>query len=288
MARRTFDRSTSGTGNLIDMKTGQPIELPTLPVICERIRYYRTRMGMEQKALAEKIGVSANAISNWENGRTRPDVNILPQICEALGITLYELFNIEDPTIQYTAGEQIHLDEYRRLSDGNRHAVSVLTKTLLKVQRIQNCPTVRKKTHFSKSLAAGVADPTEFEDEGEPIFLYAARDVDRADCVFTVNGDSMEPEYYNGDMVLVQRTPDAPDLEYGEIGAFIIGNETYIKVYEEDGLHSLNPAYKPIHFCDEDKVYLIGRVIGRLSEDEIATQEDVDRYAELHPEEFDE
>lgn len=286
MARRTFDRSTSGTGNLIDMKTGQPIELPTLPVICERIRFYRTRTGMEQKALAEKVGVSANAISNWENGRTRPDVNILPQICEALGITLYDLFNLEDPTIKYTAGEQLHLDEYRRLSDGNRHAVNVMTRTLLKVQRAEKCRTVRQKIFFSKSLAAGVADPTEFEDEGTPIFLYASHNVDRADCVFTVNGDSMEPQFHNGDMVLVQRTPDAPDLEYGEVGAFIIGNETYIKVYEEDGLHSLNPAYKPIHFCEEDKVYLIGRVVGRITEDEIATEDDVERYSALHPEEF--
>ena len=47
MARRTFDRSTSGEGNVIDMKTGKPVERPTLPVICERIRYYRELIGME-------------------------------------------------------------------------------------------------------------------------------------------------------------------------------------------------------------------------------------------------
>ena len=33
---------------------------------------------MEQKALAKAIGVTGNAISNWENGRARPDVNLIP------------------------------------------------------------------------------------------------------------------------------------------------------------------------------------------------------------------
>ena len=76
----------------------------------------------------------------------------------------------------------------------------------------------------------------------------------------------MEPDYHNGDLVLVERIPDAPSLSPGEIGAFIVGNETYIKRYEEDGLHSLNPAYPTMHFDEEASVYLIGRVLGILAQ----------------------
>lgn len=287
MGRRTFDRSTPDTGDLIDMKTRKPIKKTSIPVICERIRFYRCRIGMEQKALAEQLGISGNAVYNWESGRARPDVNLLPAICKSLHISLYELFDLEDPTIQYSAREQLLIEKFQTLTDGHKHAVEVMAETLGNVELAERCPTIRQLIFFEKSLAAGTADPTEFEDEGEPIFLYASRDVDRADCVFTVNGDSMEPEFHNGDMVLVQRTPTGPDLEYGEVGAFIIGNETYIKIYEEDGLHSYNRAYKPIHFCSEDKVYLIGRVISRLDEDQVATKDDVERYTALHPEEFD-
>ncbi|MBR3268137.1 MAG: S24 family peptidase, partial [Oscillospiraceae bacterium] len=42
----------------------------------------------------------------------------------------------------------------------------------------------------------------------------------------------MEPEFHNGDKVLVQRFPNFPQLEPGDIGAFITGNETYIKEYQ--------------------------------------------------------
>ena len=284
MPRRSIERPAKGTGNVIDMKTGKAVERPALPVLCERIRFYRERAGMEQKTLAKLIGVTGNAVSNWENGRGRPDINLLPDICRALNVTMYDLFDMEDPSIRYSAGDQIFLDQYKQLSPGHRMAVDQMVDTLLKVQIAESVPLIRRLTFYQKSLAAGLGDPTEIDDEGQPIFLYASREVDRADCVFTVNGDSMEPEYHNGDMVLVSRIPDAPDLQPGEVGAFIVGNETYIKVYREEGLESLNPKYPIMHFHDAESVYLIGRVTGILDSKQVATAQDIDKYQMLHPE----
>ena len=284
MPRRSIERPAKGTGNVIDMKTGKAVERPALPVLCERIRFYRERAGMEQKTLAKLIGVTGNAVSNWENGRGRPDINLLPDICRALNVTMYDLFDMEDPSIRYSAGDQIFLDQYKQLSPGHRMAVDQMVDTLLKVQIAESVPLIRRLTFYQKSLAAGLGDPTEIDDEGQPIFLYASREVDRADCVFTVNGDSMEPEYHNGDMVLVSRIPDAPDLQPGEVGAFIVGNETYIKVYREEGLESLNPKYPIMHFHDAESVYLIGRVTRILDPKQVATAQDIDKYQMLHPE----
>ena len=284
MPRRSIERPAKGTGKIIDMTAGKAVDRPTLPVLCERIRFFRERAGMEQKALAKQIGVTGNAISNWENGRGRPDINLLPDICSALHVTMYDLFDMEDPSIRYTANEQIFLDQYKQLSPGHRVAVDQMVDTLLKVQTAESAPLIRRLTYYQKSLAAGFGDSTEIDDEGEAIYLYSSREVDRADCVFTVNGDSMEPEYHNGDMVLVSRIPDAPDLQLGEVGAFIVGNETYIKVYGEEGLESLNPKYKTLQYGESDSVYLIGRVMGILDPVQVATAEDVDKYQLLHPE----
>ena len=283
MPRRSIERPAKGTGNVIDMKTGKAVERPALPVLCERIRFYRERAGMEQKTLAKLIGVTGNAVSNWEHGRGPPDIKLLPDICRALNVTMYDLFDMEDPSIRYSAGDQIFLDQYKQLSPGHRMAVDQMVDTLLKVQIAESVPLIRRLTFYQKSLAAGLGDPTEIDDEGQPIFLYASREVDRADCVFTVNGDSMEPEYHNGDMVLVSRIPDAPDLQPGEVGAFIVGNETYIKVYREEGLESLNPKYPIMHFHDAEAVYLIGRVTGILDPKQVAAAQDVDKLQMLHP-----
>ena len=285
MPRRTFDRSTSGTGNVIDMKTKKPIEKEKLPIICERVRYYRELAGMEQKELAAKLGITGNSVSNWENGRSRPDINLIPQLCELLHVTLYELFAMDDPNVSLTAGEQMLIDSYRQLTRGNQYAVETLTDTLLNVQYAEECRDIRKLPFYERSLAAGIGDPTEFEDDFTPIFLYADNIDGRADCVFTVNGDSMEPKYHNGDLVLVERIPGGADLSEGETGAFIIGNETYIKNLGKDGLHSLNPDYKTILFNDVDTVYLIGRVVGVLDPaEDIAHQEDVEKFMAIHGE----
>ncbi len=282
MARRKIEQPDILSNNVIDMKTGKPAEVPSVPAICRRIRHFREKRNMEQKELGAILGISGNAVCNWESGRTRPDLSLIPPLCAALGITFYDLFGVEEPIIRFSVREELLVDQYRALTPVHQDFADRMLSNLLDIQDAENGPEIRKLTFFEKSLAAGIGDPLEFEDEGIPIYLYASQDVNRADCVFTVNGDSMEPKFHSGEMVLVSRIPDAPDLQYGEIGAFIIGNETYIKQYEKDGLHSLNKLYDIMRFSDQDSVYLIGRVIGTLDPECIATQDDVSKYERVH------
>ncbi|MBR3644723.1 MAG: helix-turn-helix domain-containing protein [Parasporobacterium sp.] len=267
------------------MKTGQPAAKPSIPIVCRQIRRYREKAGLEQKNFARKIGITPNAVSNWENGRGRPDINLLPDICAALDITLYQLFAMDDPSVSSCSPEEQALAaRYRSLSPGHKFAVSQIIDTLIRVQDAENCPKIRKLIYFEKSLSAGFGDPTEFDTQGEPFYLYSSVETDRADYVFKVNGDSMEPAYHSEDMVLVSRISGSPALRPGDVGAFIAGNETYIKIYREDGLHSLNPKYAPLRFEDGETVYLIGRVTGILSPDRIARRADIEKYLLLHPE----
>ena len=284
MPKRVFDRSTSYESRVIDMHTGKPVPAETKPMICDRIRHYREGLGMEQKALAAMVGVTANAVSNWERGRARPDVNLLPNICEALQITLYQLYGLDDPSVKYTTVEDAFMENYRQLTPGHQYAVRAMAQNLLQVQQAEGRRKIHKLTRFEHQLAAGIGDPNEFEDSGTPIYVYDDSLTCRADCVFTVNGDSMEPDYPDGCMVLVKRISDSGELTPGDIGAFMIDNETYIKEYRPDGLHSLNPAYPVMRFSEFEHVYLIGQVIGVLNDEDIVREEDVECYKELHPE----
>ena len=293
MPRRKIDRSVSRTSSVIDMKTGMPVSPLPIPVICERIRYFRELAGIEQKELGKRIGISPNTISNWETGRSRPDINLIPAVCGALQVSLSELFGIEDPEEVKTGlapREQGLLERYNRLRPGNKAIVDSMIDTMLGVQEAEDRPEIGRLLFYRKALSAGKGDPTEIEGRGMPIFLYMDRFRNtagsgisrRADCVFVVNGDSMEPGFRSGDMVLVERIPDAPYLDAGEIGAFIMGNETYIKEYSEEGLVSLNPRYPLMRFEDEADVYLIGRVLGKLDPECIATAKDVGMYRMVH------
>lgn len=254
----------------------------SIPVICSKIRRYRENANIEQKDLARIIGVTANSISNWENGRSRPDIALIPGICQALGITLYELFDIEDSNIKYNKEQQRLISLYEKLSCGHKKVVCNIINDLIDVQETESCPDLKVLSYFSRTLAAGIGDPTGFTDESEPVYVYMTPEVMKADSIFKVNGDSMEPEFSNGQDVLVQRIENNSTLEPGDIGAFIIGNETYIKKYEADGLYSLNPDYPVMRFEDDDRVYLIGRVLGVFNSDGYAKKTDIDKYKQIH------
>ena len=56
-----------------------------------RIVKYRKEKGMTQETLAEKLGVSPQAVSKWENDVSCPDISLLPQLSRVLGVTTDEL-----------------------------------------------------------------------------------------------------------------------------------------------------------------------------------------------------
>ncbi|MBQ3191764.1 MAG: helix-turn-helix transcriptional regulator [Bacteroides sp] len=57
----------------------------------EQIKNYRTEMKFSQEELAEKIYVTRQSISNWENGKTYPDIHSLLLLSSLFGISLDQL-----------------------------------------------------------------------------------------------------------------------------------------------------------------------------------------------------
>ncbi len=105
-----------------------------MPIICERIRFYRERKGIEQKMLAEAICIKKNAVSNWEGGRSRPDMALLPKICKVLEVSMDELFGLPAPgesapkpdttmPSRNVSAEEIAMEKYLRLSRVHRSVV---------------------------------------------------------------------------------------------------------------------------------------------------------------------
>ena len=60
------------------------------------IRRLREEKNMTQQQLADKISVSAKAVSKWETGRGYPDITLVEPLAEALGVSVIELFSGED------------------------------------------------------------------------------------------------------------------------------------------------------------------------------------------------
>ena len=57
----------------------------------KRIAFHRHNKELKQDELAEKLGVSPQAVSKWENDQTCPDISLLPLLAKTLGISVDEL-----------------------------------------------------------------------------------------------------------------------------------------------------------------------------------------------------
>lgn len=278
MSRSSVTSSKRMLDDLPVIKTATLVETPGIPAICANIRRRRISLGMEQKDLAALLSVHKNTISSWEIGRTKPDINLIPALCRELRLTPYELFSMEEP-LQYTPREEHLVNSYRKLSGKFKDHVDAMVTSLVQTLEEEDVPDLYEIKFQPIRLAAGPDAGIRDITEAETLYLHNEAQLHRADGVYKVNGDSMEPTFHDGDMVLVEHIPDGSALRFGEIGAFANGNESYVKEYQADGLHSHNEHYDVMRFDNEaTPVFLIGRVLGSVRPEQFATDEEIGRY----------
>lgn len=89
----------------------------------------RKEKGLTQQELADRLGLTAKAVSKWETGKGLPDVSLYEAVCKELGITLNEFF----------AGE--HIEENRVVAQTDENLEDIL-KEYYKMKKQKNIITV--------------------------------------------------------------------------------------------------------------------------------------------------
>ena len=236
----------------------------------ELIRRQRKAKKMNQEELGALVRVGKNAVGAWEAGRSRPDVGSVPVICEALDLSLEEFFGMPDSS-QERIDEKIGVTAEEKSTLIRRYGAQEMQEDVQKPRKVIRL--------FRNDLAAS-AGPGEALDaaQGEEVFLFADQISDTADEIIRVNGNSMEPTFFDGDQVLIRHTAN---IRPGEIGVFICGDTGYIKEYQKDGLHSHNPAYATISFTDGDSVKCVGKVLGKIRQEDWADEESYSAWQEF-------
>jgi len=81
-------------------------------LIGENIRSFRKKNDLTQEELADRLGVTYQSISRWENGATYPDLELIPAIAETLAVTVDELLGM--PQIEKERRAEETFDALRR------------------------------------------------------------------------------------------------------------------------------------------------------------------------------
>ena len=65
----------------------------------------RKRINLTQPALADRLGISFQAVSNWERGESMPDISKLPELSALFGVSVDEILGIKPLTIDSAVPE---------------------------------------------------------------------------------------------------------------------------------------------------------------------------------------
>lgn len=59
-----------------------------MAVMMNHLKVFRSKIGMTQEEVAEKVGVSRQAVAKWEKGETQPDINSCVKLTDLFGMSL--------------------------------------------------------------------------------------------------------------------------------------------------------------------------------------------------------
>ena len=224
------------------------------------------RLTLEQ--VGEIVGVGKSTVRKWENGMIENmGRDKIVALSKALDISPLDILGIDKP--QESTTKQILDSVFSKLEEPRQDKVVAYAKSELddqnKVMEIADYQTEKEYPYYDDAVSAGTGQYIGISQR-ETITLPVEFD---ADYVVPVYGDSMEPQYHDGDYIFVESTVNVSD---GEVGVFEYYGATYVKqlILEDDHayLHSFNQNgdYEDMKVDADSDFRVLGRVVGRYSE----------------------
>ncbi len=245
-------------------------------MIPDKLKEIRESTGMNKKAFARFLGLKYTTYNNYETGLREPASDFLILVSEKFDVSIDYILGLKNErevlhSYELKSNEYEHIKKYRSLEPLDKKAVDGLIDTLSERQRQDKAETEHAiliennrmyMSQYDYGVSAGVGN---FLDEWDiPKTIVEVEDTPiarKADFILRVDGDSMMPDYENGDRVFVK---SQETIEMNEIGVFIIEAKCYMKQFKGDHLHSLNPDYEDIQFNDSQNIKCVGKVLGKV------------------------
>ena len=263
----------------------------------DRIKLMKNEKKMTNEQLSERTGIPLGTLSKILAGMSdSPKLSNIIAICNALDCSVeYIVSGTPENTNNYSlSGEEIRMIEsFRELDSFGRDLVE--TVIFKEAQRIaatavatpQSTPAGNERATarilppmrtqgryagevvrtgkraillYELPVSAGVGVYLD-EAEAESINIPDNDKTAEADYALRISGNSMEPKYRDGDILLVR---NSDSIDVGELGIFLLDGCGFFKVFGGDRLISLNPSYGPILLKDFADVQCKGLVVGKL------------------------
>lgn len=223
----------------------------------EIINKLKKEKGLTNETLADLSGVPKSTVAKIASGITKnPSLDALQAIAKVLGCSLDD-FGDNKRDNAFTPEEFALIQKYRRLDDDGQYMVDTVIS--IELERIERPAPMGKIPYYDLPASAGTGNYLETE---YPTYMEIPQEEipHGADFAVRIAGDSMEPDFFDGDVVFVKRG----EVRRGDVGIFVINDEGYIKELGDGVLISHNKKYANIEIGENDSQYILGKVVGKL------------------------
>ena len=234
--------------------------------IGSKIKEFRLKRNLTQKELAKLVNVGDTTIANYEKGFRSPKKDTMFDLANAFNVSIDDLFppiqkgsSSNTPKIQTIYDELKPPRQVKVLNYAKRQLNEQKNEEETKVNEVsEDIIQLYSYDYYDHPASAGTG---QYLNDVRVERIELPVDID-ADFVIPIKGDSMEPDYHDGDLVFIQTSVD---LNNGVIGVFNYDGDAYIKQLvidkEQAYLHSLNPAYKDMPITPDTDFRIIGEVV---------------------------
>ena len=262
-----------------------------------RIKQIKNEKKITNEKLSELTGIPLSTVSKILAGISdSPKLSNMVLIARALDCTLdYIVSGTPQNNNNYTLNDNEieFIESYRQLDSYGKDLISVVMQKELdrigmvpvsstvkseksvdsekKTAKILSIPQSVQKEYYSDFAKKTVllynlpvsAGPGVYLDDtlAEEISIPDNEKTASTSYALKISGNSMEPKYHDGDILLVEETES---VDIGELGIFILDGNGYFKKYGGDRLVSLNEEYGDIRLKDYAEAVCCGRVVGKL------------------------
>ena len=256
----------------------------------DRIKKLKSEKKITNDQLSDMTGIPLGTLSKILAGISdSPKLSNIVAICAALECSVdYILTGIPENTNNFTLEDReiTMIESYRKLDAHSRELVAmVISKeseravsaekaergfaggiirggAISRGKAMKNAVGLTRRSISLYDLPVSAGTGVFLTDtESVSINIPDNPDTAGADFALRIKGNSMEPKYRDGDVLLVE---ECDAVEYGELGIFILDGDGYFKKFGGDRLISLNPEYEPILLKNFENVACCGRVVGKL------------------------
>lgn len=233
----------------------------------ERLLELMKKYNINAKQLTCELEISNSAITDWKKGKSKPSTDAIIKLSQFFNVsTDYLLLGKEkSPSAELTADEHELLTYYKKLNFIQKGIVIGRAEALAEASMKeltddgQQAETIYIEM-YNLPVSAGAGVYLDGYDK-DMIEVESTNLTEKANFALKISGNSMEPKYRDGDIVLIS---SQPCIDIGDVGIFILNGEGYIKQFGGDRLISLNKRYDDVIINEDDDFYCKGKVIGKL------------------------